>query len=206
LLRLLCVEWGFAGNRAAYYDPRNSMLNEVIDRRVGIPITLSIVLIEVARRLDLDLRGVGMPGHFLVRTVADPPLFLDMFGGSVVSQPDCERLMRRAQGDDAVLLPEHLGPAQPREILARVLTNLKQIYIDADDLAAALACSDRILLLQPDAPLELRDRGLIYARLECFRAALADIERYVLLSHDPRVERAAHDVLAALRQRVAQLH
>jgi regulator of sirC expression with transglutaminase-like and TPR domain len=206
IVRHLRVEERFAGNRAVYYDPRNSMLNEVIDRRLGIPITLSIVLIEVARRLGVTLLGVGFPGHFLVRTPGDPPLLLDAFEGRSIEPHECEALLRRARGDDAVLLPQHLRGARPSAILARILGNLKHIYLESEDFHAALACCDRILMLQPDSVLELRDRGLIYARLECFRAALSDIERYIALADDARVERAAHDVRAMLRRRVQQLH
>lgn len=206
LLRFLCSDRGFTGNRQDYYDPRNSMLNEVIDRRTGIPITLSLVVIEVARRAGLDLRGVSFPGHFLVRTADESPTLLDPFEGRTLERADCAQLLRQVQGADAALRAEHLRPARPHEILVRVLTNLKQIYLQRQELELALACCDRILILVPDAPFELRDRGLIYAQLECFQPALADLERFVELAASPAVDRAAHDMIESLRQRAQRIH
>ena len=206
LLRALCEDHGFSGNQDDYYDPRNSYLSDVLDRRTGLPITLSIVLIAVGRRLGVPLQGVGLPGHFIARTPGEPPVLLDAFTGLVLRPGDCQDLVRQAVGPAAELLPEHLRPAAPRTILVRVLTNLKHVHARGGDLEAALSCSDRILALAPDAAPELRDRALLYAQLECFGAALADLERYVALVNDPNVARRAEPALAELRERARQVH
>jgi regulator of sirC expression with transglutaminase-like and TPR domain len=206
LLAYLSDDCGFVGNQSDYYDPRNSFLNEVLERRTGIPITLSIVYVEVARRIGLPLCGVSFPGHFLVRSVEEPGAILDPFYGRVLTLDDCEEKLREALGDEAELCAEHLRAARPREILARMLSNLKQVYLRREEHESALACADRLLLLLPDAPLELRDRGLIYAKLECFGPALRDLERFVELAGEQRVARALRATLDELRRRAAQIH
>ena len=182
-------ELGFAGNVDAYYDPRNSYLNEVIDRRTGIPISLSVLYIEVGRRIGLPLEGVSFPGHFLVRLrLRGGMLVLDPFaGGAPQSEDDLrERLARvvpqAATGGipiEALPLEQFLEPASHRQILARLLRNLKTIYRDADEPAQLLAVLNRILVVTPDASADLRDRGLVYQRLECWQPALADLAAYV---------------------------
>jgi regulator of sirC expression with transglutaminase-like and TPR domain len=209
LNHFLYRESGFAGNRADYYDVRNSYLNEVLERRVGIPITLAIVYMEVARRLGLDARGVGFPGHFLVKCVADrgaSEILVDPFAGQVISREQCEQRYRALVGPDLPLTPELLQAASNRQILARVLGNLKQIHLARGDLEHALRCAERIVLLLPDAPAELRDRGLLYARLECHRAALADLERFLELAPRDPAASAIRAQLPGLRQRVASLN
>jgi regulator of sirC expression with transglutaminase-like and TPR domain len=182
-------ELGFAGNVDAYYDPRNSYLNEVIDRRTGIPISLSILYIELGRRIGLPLEGVSFPGHFLVRLrLRGGMLVLDAFAGGAPQSEDelRERLARvvpqAATGGipvEALPLEQFLEPASHRQILARMLRNLKTIYRDADEPAQLLAVLNRILVVTPDASAELRDRGLVYQRLECWQPALADLAAYV---------------------------
>jgi regulator of sirC expression with transglutaminase-like and TPR domain len=168
LNRFLFAEQGFRGNQRAYYDPRNSFLDQVIERRLGIPITLALVYMAVAGRVGLDCRGISFPGHFLVKCVdaRDGELVVDPFAGAVLSRADCQRRLDAAAGRHLRLDPAvHLRAAAPREILARVLANLKQIYYAKDDLAGALACCDRILLLTPDALPELREREDLRARV-----------------------------------------
>ena len=206
LLSFLSEDRGFVGNQNDYYDPRNSFLNEVLERRTGVPITLSIVYLEVARRIGLALCGVSFPGHFLVRSVEEPGVVLDPFYGRVLTLDDCEEKLREALGEDAELEADHLKAARPREILARMLSNLKQVYLRREEHEAALACADRLLLLLPEAPLELRDRGLIYAKLECFGPALRDLERFVELAGEQRVAVALRATLEELRRRAAQIH
>jgi regulator of sirC expression with transglutaminase-like and TPR domain len=168
LNRHLFAEHGFRGNQRDYYDPRNSFLDQVIERRLGIPITLAIVYMAVARRLGLDARGISFPGHFLVKCV-DPregELVVDAFAGSVVSLAECQRRLDAAAGRHLRLDPAvHLRAATPREILVRVLGNLKQIFHAKGDLAGALACCDRILLLTPDEPMAQRERDALRARV-----------------------------------------
>jgi len=209
--RHLFGELGFAGNAEAYYDPRNSYLNEVLERRIGIPITLSIVYLEVARRLGLAAQGVAFPGHFLVKVrLKSGALVLDAFGGGV---PQSERELRDRL--DQVLpknrarraeLEPYLEPATPREIVARVLRNLKAIYLQSGALEAALAVMHRMLLVVPESAEELRDRGLIYARLDCFRPAAADLQNYLRRRPDAPDAGEIHAQLADLKAASARLN
>lgn len=170
--RFLFVEEGFRGNRDDYYDPRNSFLNDVLERRLGIPITLSVVLIEVAARAGVTVRGVGLPGHFVVRLErAGVERLLDPFnGGAPLTDIDCHALMRRVYGEDVRWDPAHLRSVTTREVVVRMLANLKGIYTKQGDWARALPIVERILAVQPDAVGELRDRGGIHARLGDTRA------------------------------------
>jgi regulator of sirC expression with transglutaminase-like and TPR domain len=175
---------GFHGNRDDYYDPRNSFLNDVLERRTGIPISLSVVLIETAARLGLPLEGVGFPGHFLVRVVgsAGPVLRDPFFGGRVVGDDELLTRFRAASGERAPAVPpEALERAGTPAILARLLRNLLRVFAEREDHAHALETVDLLLVLVPDSPDELRVRGLLYERLECAAAALADLRRYLEL-------------------------
>lgn len=202
LNRFLFVDQGFAGNRADYYDPRNSYLNDVIDRRTGIPITLSLVYVGVASRLGFEAAGVGFPGHFLARVEAPEPLIVDPFIGELVSPDECaKRFHAVAPGE--VMRPEvHLRAARPREIVVRLLSNLKQIFLARSDFERVLACIDRILIAAPDAAIELRDRGLIYDQLGYDAVAAADLSRYLELVPEDPAARAIGQRLAAVRLRM----
>jgi regulator of sirC expression with transglutaminase-like and TPR domain len=206
LNRFLFVEEGFEGNVDDYGDPRNSFLNEVLDRRTGIPITLSVVYIEVARRLGLPVRGVGFPGHFLAKYEGEEQIVIDPFFGKVLSEADCAERLREFVRDEIEFDPSLLESASPREILARMLRNLKRRHVEEGDFESALSCCERILLLTPGAMRELRDRGLLYQQLECFRAALSDLERYVELAPDDPATRTIRMNLVSLRRRVAAIH
>ncbi len=207
LNRFLFVDEGFAGDRDGYYDPKNSFLNDVIDRRRGIPITLSIVYLEVARRIGLEIRGVGFPGHFLVKPIGADDVFVDPFFGRVLTLAQCADLLRETTGGALALRPEvHLRAATPREILVRLLSNLKNIFLRKGELGRALACSERILLLVPDAPLELRDRGILYDELDCQAAAVDDLERFLALDPDDESAGAVRERLAVLRGSRRLLH
>jgi len=175
---------GFVGNRQNYYDPRNSFLKQVLDRRTGIPITLSLVYLELAKRVDFPMAGVGMPGHFLVRpTLEDMAIFVDAFHkGEVMFEEDCRDRIQMMYGKGARMRPQHLEPIGPRPFLVRMLTNLKVIYLQQQDISRALAAIDRILLLTPDAVIERRDRGLIYYREGRLGDARNDLKFY-LRSH-----------------------
>jgi len=207
LNRFLFAEHQFAGNREHYEDPRNSFLNEVLDRGAGIPITLSLVYIEVARRAGVEADGVGFPGHFLVKHGKPDGIVVDPFGGTVLTREDCQSRLAAVLGAGARLEPAlHLRAATPREILVRLLGNLKGIYVRTADFGRALACCERILLVAPDSPLELRDRGLVYERLECFGAAVADLERFLELAPDDESAPAVRERLSFLHPRLRQLH
>ena len=176
-------ELGFSGNMDEYYDPRNSFLNDVLARKTGIPITLSILYLESGPRLGLKLKGVSFPGHFLVKVrVTGGELVLDPYaGGRSLSEEELrERLAQFTDKDTAQELPleNFLEPASPRQILARLLRNLKAIYLDAKDFDKALGVTNRLVILLPDVPEERRDRGLVFARLECPRAAQDDLSHY----------------------------
>jgi regulator of sirC expression with transglutaminase-like and TPR domain len=180
----LFVEQGFRGNADAYYDPRNSYLNEVLERRLGIPITLSIVYMEVGRRVGLALQGVSFPGHFMVKLrVRRGELVLDPYAGGLPrgSAELRERLREVMPGRlaDGADLDPYLAATPPRQILARVLRNLKSVYMKAGDADRSLAVANRMLALLPDALEELRDRGTIYAHMGAFRAALEDLQSYL---------------------------
>jgi regulator of sirC expression with transglutaminase-like and TPR domain len=202
------VEQGFRGNRDNYYDPANSYLNHVLDHRTGIPITLSVVYTEIGQRLGLPLFGVGFPGHFLVKYVgAEREILVDPFFGTRLSAEQCEDRLRTMYGPAARLEPSLLRPASPKEIVARILRNLKNVYAQREDWSRTLACLDRILLIEPGSPLELRDRGLTYYRLECFAPALADLQQY--LESGPEEDQTTASVRAlipTLQRAVSQLN
>jgi len=213
LNQFLFDDLGFTGNADDYYDPRNSYLNEVLDRRVGIPISLSIVYMEVGRKIGLPLGGVSFPGHFLVRLgLRGSTLVLDPFSGGVpLSEQDLRKLLRRviagsgraglrSAGDVAAQLPldQFLEPAGHRQILARVLRNLKNIYREKEEPQRLLEVINRMIVVAPDSPGELRDRGLVYQKLEAFRAALKDLNDY--LEQEPEAADADE-----IRTRVVEL-
>lgn len=204
-------EMRFCGNIDEYYDPRNSYLNEVIERRTGIPITLSIVYLEVGKRIGLNLRGISFPGHFLVKvTVRRGQLVLDPFiGGEAQSESDLRQRLAQvlpAGQADKVPLDQYLETATPRQIIARVLRNLKNVYTQSGKLENALAVMHRMLLVVPESAEELRDRGLLFQRLECFRPALSDLQNY--LRRRPEAPDAAdiHCNVVELRQACAKLN
>lgn len=174
LVRFLHDDERLRGNQSDYYDPRNSFLCDVLDRGLGIPITLSIVWVDVARRLGLRAAGVAFPGHFLVQVVTEDgsELLVDPFRGSLVDLRDCEALLARAAGPQARVDLTMLRPAQPREILVRLLRNLKHAHAQRDELEAAIASCERILLLIPGEPGELRDRELLQRELRARIARL----------------------------------
>lgn len=175
---------GFVGNTGDYYDPRNSFLNEVIERRTGIPITLSLVYLEVAKRIDFPMAGVGMPGHFLIRpTAKEIEIYVDPFhNGEILFSQDCQERMVQAYGRTVELKAAYLEPVSSHQFLARMLTNLKHIYLNQNQLRKSLAAVDRILLIFPDALQELRDRGILYYQLGRWSEACQDLEDYLASS------------------------
>jgi len=185
--QLLFEEERFAGNAKHYYDPRNSFLNEVLDRRLGIPISLSIVYMEVGRRLGLSFEGVSFPGHFLVKLeLVHSKVVLDPYSGGIyLSEQELSNRLHQFHGNQLnVPLDRFLARAGKKEILIRMLRNLKAVYLHTEDYTRALSAVDRILLIRPDLPEELRDRGLLYEHLECAQSALQDYRRYLELEPD----------------------
>lgn len=172
---------GFRGNADAYYDPRNSFLNDVMDRRLGIPITLSIIYLEVGWRLGLPLHGVNFPGHFLVRYEGEAVrLLVDPFqAGEIRFEDEAQELLDRVYGGSVKLQETYLRPASKRDILVRLLSNLKTIYLNTRDDARALSVVERILLIRPESPEEVRDHGMLLARRGQVNEAIAELERYL---------------------------
>lgn len=211
LNHFLFKEMGFAGNREDYYDPRNSYLNEVLDRRRGIPITLSLVYLELGRRVGLKVDGVSFPAHFLVKcTVRDGAVVLDPYESGASLGYD--ELKRRAQAarNGAAPSPSDiagmLAASGKREILARLLRNLKAIYMNRRLWDKALKIADRIVVTLPRAAAEIRDRGLIYIELECFQAALRDLEAYRGMAPDAPDAQRIRNILVELRARASTLN
>jgi len=210
LNRYLFEEHGFAPNLENYYDVRNSFLNDVLERRLGIPITLSILYIEVGCRIGLSLQGVSFPGHFLVKCqVGDDAVILDPYSGGVtLSVQDLQQRLRAARAGDVsrAIIAGMLVPAKKKEILARVLRNLKAIYLEQRDRDRALAAMEWIVSIAPDDPSSVRERGLLNLELECFRAALQDLERYLILAPEAGdVDEIRHHVVE-LRKTVSRLN
>jgi regulator of sirC expression with transglutaminase-like and TPR domain len=202
----LFVQCRFSGNTEEYYDPRNSYLNEVLERRKGIPITLSVLYCEVARRLAIPAYGVNFPGHFLVRCAVERGIIVDAFLGSVIDVDECERRFSAVHGEQARFDPAVLEPASPRAILVRMLMNLKQIYVEQDDDARALRCVERILLFSPNLVSEIRDRGLLFHKLECYAAAARDLQRYVDMAPNDPTSNDIRQLLPELHRQAALLH
>src|SRR3989454_845591 len=186
LNRLLFDEMGFRGNREEYYDPRNSFLNDVLDRRMGIPISLSTVYLEVGRRIGCRLAGVAFPGHFLVRYAGRelmPDVLIDPFNrGRILTEQECQALLLGMYGGQVPFRPDLLKRARNREILQRMIQNLRWIYQRQRDFRMALRIQQLLLCITPDRPEEIRDRGMIHFRLALFAEAVADLEHYLLLA------------------------
>lgn len=208
LRHLLCDEMGFCGNTENYHDARNSFLNEVIDRRTGIPITLSIIFLEVARRIGLKLYGVGMPGHFIVKHADEKQeIFIDPFhGGRVISEGQCREIIAEMYHGKMKFQSVFLQAVTGKQILSRMLQNLKAIYANALDHHKMLGVIERILLITPEAITEIRDRGLVLFAQKHYSEARLDLEEY--LRRRPNAEDVAEieKRLSQLRQRQASLN
>jgi len=210
-LAALCVylfeEEGFRGNNEEYYDPRNSFLNDVLDRRVGIPITLSTVFIEVGQRTGLEVSGVGLPGHFIVRVHDDRgDVLVDPFhGGALLSEDDCQKRLDRISGGKMKLRPQHLAPCSRRQMLARMLSNLKGIYVKSGDHLRAIGVMDLLLTVTAD-PEQVRDRGLLYASLDCYALAASDLASYLERTPSARDSDTVRATLEEMRLRAARVN
>lgn len=220
----LFKELRFVGNDVQYEDPRNSCLNEVLDRRTGIPITLALIYMEVARRAGVDVQGVNFPGHFLLRCPArhnpySKDLIIDAYhGGALLSEDACRALLRRHAGDDAAGSDDEmdaylLGHATKQQILARMLLNLKRVYVRMHSFPQARDITELMLAVDPSAINELRDRGLLAYHLKDFSAALRDLQAYLRLSASAALDEEEREEQAqiwehvkTLRRRVASLN
>ena len=213
----------FAGNETRHDDPRDSFLNEVLDRRTGIPITLALVYIEVARRAGVSVDGVNFPGHFLLlirrladsTDTADTDLIVDPFhGGAILSETDCRQLLREHVGDEAAFDRRLLMRATKQQILIRMLVNLKRIYVKMRSFPQGRAITALLLALDPSAMTELRDRGLLAYHLNDFAGALRDLETYLRFrsrgegetADDNEEREEIWELVKTLRRRVASLN
>jgi regulator of sirC expression with transglutaminase-like and TPR domain len=197
---VLADEEGFVGDREHYYDPRNSYLSDVLDRRTGIPIALSIVYLEVARRIGFDLVGVGFPGHFLVKCQSPGgEIILDPFDeGRVLDDAKLQSMLDQSFGGQVRHRPSLLRSVTTRQLLYRMLLNLKHIYLRCNDTGRALAAVERMLLVDPTQHDEHRDRGVLLAGLDRPLESLRSLARYRELVPDaddgPRVDSIMEDL------------
>ena len=209
----------FTGNRERYEDPRNSCLNEVLDQRTGIPITLSLVYMEVGRRAGLRIDGINFPGHFLVRCPevggrGNSGLIVDPFhGGALLSEHDCRVLLQKHVGSEVAFSKSLLAPATRPQIVIRILLNLKRIYVHMRSFPQARDVTELLLAMTPSALSELRDRGLLAYHLNDVTGALRDLQTYLKLSSMSEMDKEARDEheqiwehVKTLRRRVASLN
>jgi len=193
---------GFKGNTRDYYDPRNSFLNQVIERRTGIPITLALVYLEVAKRIDFPMVGIGMPGHFLIRPdFEEADIYVDAFNqGEILFPQDCAERLAQIYGQPVQMRPEFFEAVSPKQFLARMLTNLKVIYINRGEESKALGAIERILLLFPEAAIERRDRGVLYYQQGRWTEARQDLESYLVNVPDAGDAELIRGLLARISQ------
>ncbi len=205
---ILFTERRFRGNRDDYFDPKNSFLNEVLARKTGIPISLSVLYIEVGQRIGLKLFGVGFPGHFLVKYAGSrEEIVVDPFaGGEVRSREDLVGMIRQLYGDKVSLHAEFLEPVTKKQILQRMLANLKAIYRKNNDLVKSLTVLDRLIILDRTAKEDIRERGGLYLRLECFTQARADFEAYLRLAPDADDAASIREQIISLANQETLLH
>ncbi len=185
LNHLLFEEVGLRGNREDYYDPRNSFLNDVLDRGLGIPITLSILYMELARRVGLALSGVGMPGHFLLKHYGHDgrEMLIDCFNrGDILSRQDCQSRLDEIYSGEMTLRPEFLHPISRRQILTRMLNNLKTVYLSTRNFRKALPIADLILVIYPQSSEDVKQRALLRYSMGLHRLATEDLEEYLKMS------------------------
>ncbi len=200
LNQYLFQDLGFIGNQNNYYDPFNSYLNQVIERRTGIPITLSVIYLEIAKRINFPMVGIGMPGHFLIRPeFQEAGIYVDAFNqGEILFPEDCEARLSQIYGQPMQLRAEFLQAVSPKQILARMLTNLKVIYMNSEFYETALSMIELILLLFPNTITEKRDRGILYYQLNRWVEARQDLEDY--LQQSPMAQDAS-----VIRQLLARI-
>ena len=207
LCDFLFTQQGFVGSHKDYYDPRNSFLNEVLDRRLGIPITLALLYIGVARNCGWEMYGINFPGHFLTKYVGPTEeIIIDPFVGKILDRAECQIRYQAIMRTRQILAEDHLQKAQSKEILVRMLRNLKNIYLKKNELEPALSCCNRILLALPNSFMELHNRGVIYFQLECFPEAQADLERLLLLAPPHARKEEVQYILSKIRQHTRQVN
>jgi regulator of sirC expression with transglutaminase-like and TPR domain len=209
LNHVLFQQEGLRGNREDFYDPRNSFLNDVLDRKLGIPITLSVVYMEVARRVGFPVAGVGLPGHFLLKhyDVVAGEIFIDAFNrGSILSPGDCQQRLDEVYGAQVEMRTEYLQPVTHREILSRMLNNLRQIYLSQQNGRKALAVLDMLLAIPPASIELLRERALLRLNLDQYLGAAHDLGKYLKLAPEAADAPAIRETFDMVRQMVARMN
>jgi len=209
LNRVLFEEEGFRGNSEDYYDSRNSFLNDVLDRKLGVPITLAVIYMEVAHRVGFPLVGVGMPGHFLLKhyDVEGREILIDPFNrGSILTAKDCQRALDEIYGGKMPLQPEFLMAVSRRQVLVRMLNNLKSIYLSGRNFRKALPIVDLILAIYPRSPEDVKQRALLRWNLGQTRGALADLEDYLKMSPEASDADEIRQTAASLRRMLATMN
>jgi regulator of sirC expression with transglutaminase-like and TPR domain len=208
LREFLFEEVGFRGNTDEYFDPRNSFLNDVLDRKLGIPITLSLVMIEVGRRLGLEIKGIGLPAHFIVAAeIEGCQVLLDPFhGGTLLTRESAQELVSRVLSRPVILQDGYFAPVSKRQFVARMLANLKGIYWRSECWAKALPIAERLLAVAPEALEEVRDRGAVLVNLGALARGIADFERYLTLRPEAPDAETVRQHLRRARTTVAALN
>jgi regulator of sirC expression with transglutaminase-like and TPR domain len=208
LVAFLFAEEGFRGNADEYYDPRNSCLNDVLDRKLGIPITLSVLMIEVGRRVGLAIDGVGLPGHFIVSAnVGSGRVLIDPFnGGDVLTADRAADVAARAVGRPVKLEDAHWTPCSKRQIVVRMLRNLKTIYAKQTNWERALAVVDRLLVVDAESPTHLRDRGTVLVKLGRLPEGVTEWERYLRRYPSAQDAETFRQELRRIRQELGSLN
>ena len=209
LNRVLFEEEGFRGNREDYYNPQNSFLNDVLDRRLGIPITLALVYMEVAQRVGLPMFGVGMPGHFLLKhyDTEGRELLIDAFsGGKLLSPSDCQHRLDEIYSGQVSLQPEYLMPVSRRQLLTRVLNNLKTVYLSTRNFKKALPFADLILAIYPRSPEDVKQRALLRYSLGQMRGALQDLEDYLKMSPEASDAEDVRQTVLSIQRGLASMN
>jgi regulator of sirC expression with transglutaminase-like and TPR domain len=206
LCRLLFHELGFRGNRAHYYDPRNSHLNEVLDRRTGIPITLSMVAMAIGARAGLRIVGVNLPGHFIAKAVEPgrEVLFDPFDEGRLLAPGDCVQLVERTTGKPFRATPQRLAPTPLSQILVRMLNNLKAIYLGQEDFVRAIRVIDRLRQLSPNEAVHIRDLGLVFLRSGRPAKAIDHLSTYLGLATSAEDRQTIARLLEEAQRTVAQ--
>lgn len=209
LNEVLFQEEVFRGNTVDYYDPRNSFLQNVLDRQMGIPISLALVYMEVAQRVGFPLFGVGMPGHFLLKhyDVDGRSMLIDVFErGSIVTEEDCRQKLKSIYSGQLTLQPEFLLPITRRQMLTRMLNNLRSVYISQRDFRRAVQVVDLILVIYPRSPEDVKQRAMLRHNLNDYRGAISDFEEYVMMSPDASDAEEIKQAALSLRRSMAMMN
>jgi len=206
---VLFQQAGLQGNRDDYYDPRNSFLNDVLDRCLGIPITLALIYMEVGRRLGFPLFGVGMPGHFLLKNydIDGSETLIDCFnGGDILDAQDCQRRLDEIYSGQMTLRPEFLFAVSRRQMLTRILNNLKTVYLTARNFKKVLPLVDLVLVIYPRSPEDVKQRALLRYSLGQAKAAAEDLEEYLKMSPEASDSDEIRQTALSIRRMLALMN